>query len=197
MGELSGEKRRQREKANEAQERHAVFRQEPDWKKKIYRNEEVLAGATAAETRVVISLQDQRVLLFHGELLALDGPVATGRRSHPTPTGQFSILEKKTDHRSNLYGKILSVEGEVVVSDADRRSDAVPEGGNFAGAPMPFWMRLTNTGVGMHVGRLPGYPASHGCIRLPKAAATEIYALVKVGTPVEIVPLFTPPSKDS
>ena len=72
----------------------------------------------------------------------------------------------------------------LVIPDADVRSDIVPEGGHFEGATMPYWMRLTDSGVGLHVGYVPGRPASHGCIRLKRDSATEIFELVKVGTPV-------------
>ena len=116
----------------------------------------------------------------------MDFPVATGRRSFPTPEGDFTILSKKEDYASNLYGKIHDSTGAVVVEDADSRRDAVPEGGYFAGAKMPKWMRLTNTGVGMHIGYVPGRPASHGCIRLRRQTATTLFQILPVGTRVII-----------
>ena len=64
--------------------------------------------------------------------------------------------------------------------------DSAPSGTHYEGAPMKWFMRLTNEGVGMHIGILPGYPASHGCVRLPAEIAPLIYSKVKVGTPVEI-----------
>ena len=98
----------------------------------------------------------------------------------------FKILEKKKAHASNLYGRIVSPDGATVVSDADARGDAVPEGGRFVGASMPYWMRMTPTGVGMHVGYVPGRPASHGCIRLKKDVATELFGILEVGSPVTV-----------
>ena len=118
--------------------------------------------------------------------IAMDFPVATGKKSHPTPSGSFTIRAKEKNYFSNLYGKIYDAQNVVLVGDADARTDVVPEGGRFEGAVMPYWMRLTDTGVGLHVGYVPGRPASHGCIRLKQDAATEIFDLVKVGTPVSI-----------
>ena len=118
--------------------------------------------------------------------IAMDFPVATGRRSHPTPAGNFTIRGKEKNYSSNLYGKIYDAQNALVVADADVRTDRVPEGGRFQGAIMPYWMRLTDTGVGLHVGYVPGRPASHGCIRLKRDAATQIFDVVKIGTPVVI-----------
>jgi lipoprotein-anchoring transpeptidase ErfK/SrfK len=73
-----------------------------------------------------------------------------------------------------------------VVSDADARTDAVPSGGWFIGAPMPYWVRLTRAGVGMHVGYIPGRPASHGCIRLKKDAAVELFRILPLGAAVTV-----------
>ncbi|MCS7008618.1 MAG: L,D-transpeptidase family protein, partial [Chthoniobacterales bacterium] len=119
-------------------------------------------------------------------------PVATGRRSFPTPTGNFTIIEKKKTYSSNLYGKILDAEGKVINPDADLRTAIIPEGGQFVGSPMPFWMRLTNDGVGLHVGHIPGRPASHGCIRIPRTAAQKIFSIAPIGTPVQITQHWEP-----
>jgi lipoprotein-anchoring transpeptidase ErfK/SrfK len=62
----------------------------------------------------------------------------------------------------------------------------IPEGATFDAAKMPYWMRLTDTGVGMHVGHVPGRPASHGCIRLKREVAVELFSLTKIGTPVVV-----------
>lgn len=170
-----------------AKEQHAAFRAEPGWRKKIYRDEKLLARAPAGTKAVEISLREQRGLLLVDEAIAMDFPVATGRSTHPTPKGSYKILEKKKDHASNLYGRIVSGEGATVVSDADTRDHAVPAGGRFVGSPMPYWMRMTTTGVGMHVGHVPGHrPASHGCIRLKRETAQELFALLEVGTPVKV-----------
>jgi lipoprotein-anchoring transpeptidase ErfK/SrfK len=123
---------------------------------------------------------------MNGDLIAMDYPVSTGNSKHPTPTGEFNISEKVVNKRSNLYGEILDVDGKVVQTDADSRDDVIPEGGRFLGASMAHWMRLTNGGIGMHRGKVPRYPASHGCIRTPRSVVTTIYEKVGMGTPVSI-----------
>jgi len=167
-------------------EQHEAFRAQEGWRKLTYRQADLLAKAGAANSSVEISLQEQRGLLLVDGEIAMDFPVATGKASHPTPKGSYKIIEKKKDHKSNLYGRIVSSEGQTVVSDADTRSHAVPENGRFVGAPMPYWMRLTTTGVGLHVGYVPGRPASHGCIRLKKDVATELFGILEVGSPVTV-----------
>jgi hypothetical protein len=185
----------------EALAAHAAWRAQPKWKLKTYKNEALLARATADNTSVEIALGEQRGLLLVDTAIAMDFPVATGKRSHPTPTGEFKILAKQKDYSSNLYGKIIDATGQVIVSDADTRTDVPPEGATFAGARMPYWMRLTDTGVGMHVGYVPGHPASHGCIRLRRETATRLFETLKIGTPVVVAErapsLAQPPAKPS
>jgi hypothetical protein len=180
------EERERAELRKLAMAEHAVFRSAAGWKKRTYRNKELLTQANAENVSMEISLGEQRGLLLVRTAIAMDFPVATGKKSHPTPAGEFTIRAKEKNYSSNLYGKIYDALNVVVVSDADARTDAVPEGGRFEGATMPYWMRLTDTGVGLHIGYVPGRPASHGCIRLKRDSATEIFALVKVGTPVVI-----------
>ena len=154
--------------------------------KRTYRNQALLSQASSDNVSLEISLSEQRGFLLVRTAIAMDFPVATGRKSYPTPAGDFTIRAKEKDYASNLYGKIYDAQNLLVVPDADARSDIVPEGGHFEGATMPYWMRLTDSGVGLHVGYVPGRPASHGCIRLKLDSATEIFELVKVGTPVVI-----------
>lgn len=165
---------------------HHLNRQDYPKTYKIYRDEAGLAAMKPSEARIVIDLSDQRGRLYQGSKVVLDYPIATGKTGNETPVGRFTITEKIQDKRSNLYGKILNADGAVVKGDADARKDPVPEGGKFLGAPMPYWMRLTSTGIGMHQGRVPRYPASHGCIRHTNSAVTTIFSKVKVGTPVVI-----------
>ena len=165
---------------------HESFRAQKDWRKLTYRHTDLLSRATKENSAVEISLQDQRGFLLVDGSVAMDFPVATGKASHPTPKGSYKIIEKKKDHQSNLYGKIVSAEGQTVVSDADTRSNPVPEGGRFVGAPMPYWMRLTTTGVGLHIGYIPGRPASHGCIRLKRDVAVQLFDILDLGSPVVI-----------
>lgn len=179
------EKQKQADRELAASE-HALYRSLANWKKSTYRNKTLLAKATPENTSVTISLPEQRGCLLVDGAIAMDFPVATGKKSHPTPAGDFTILAKEKEYSSNLYGKIHDATGTVVVSDADSRTDPVPEGGYFVGAQMPYWMRLTQSGVGLHVGYVPGRPASHGCIRLKNDVARELFALTRVGTPVTI-----------
>ncbi|MDE8652865.1 L,D-transpeptidase [Novosphingobium album (ex Liu et al. 2023)] len=118
---------------------------------------------------VVISLAKQRAYVYRNGVLIGISTASTGTAGHETPTGVFTILQKKVDHKSNLYND----------------------------APMPFMQRLTWTGIAMHAGNLPGYPASHGCIRLPLAFAKRLYAVTQIGLTVIItespnVPRFAP-----
>ena len=114
---------------------------------------------------------------------------ATGKEGHATPAGNFTVLEKVVDKSSTLYGWMVDAEGNVVNPDADIRRHKPPPGGRFVPAPMPYWMRLTWRGIGMHAGPIPrpGEPASHGCIRLPRDFAPLLFERVNIGTPVQIV----------
>ena len=176
----------QARQAAKIREQHTAFRAQEGWRKLTYRHTDLLSRATKDNSTVEISLKDQRGLLLVDGGIAMDFPVATGKASHPTPKGSYKIIEKKKDHKSNLYGRMVSGEGQTVVSDADTRAHSVPEGGRFVGAPMPYWMRLTTTGVGMHVGYVPGRPASHGCIRLKKDVAVELFGILDLGSPVTV-----------
>jgi len=139
-------------------------------------------------TRIVIDTNLQRARFYAGNEQVGWTTVATGLPNHATPTGEFVILEKVKNKRSNLYGKIVNSKGAVIKHGADSR-DRVPPGGRFVGASMPNFMRMTYDGVGMHAGPIPrpGRPASHGCIRMPKTMASAVYRHVSPGTPVTVV----------
>ncbi len=107
---------------------------------------------------IVVSIGKQTVTVYDDNKVIAKSPISSGTSSNPTPTGIFSILEKNRYHYSNLYG----------------------------GAPMPFMQRVTNSGVAMHAGDLPGYPASHGCIRLPYSFARSLFGITDVGARVII-----------
>jgi len=171
------------------EQQHLAFRAEPKWKGRSFVNEEVDALLTPATTSIKISLPEQRgVLLYKGEHVAVDFPVATGRRSFPTKPGDYNVLAKEPSHHSNLYGKYVdATTKEVLASDVDVTQDPKPEGALFVGSPMPYFLRLTNAGLGMHVGRVPGYPVSHGCIRVPSGIMPRIYRKVPLGTPVSVM----------
>ncbi len=146
----------------------------------------VLDRATPENTSITVSLARQRAFFFVGNEVAIDSPVSTGKRRGLTPLGDFTILEKATDFRSNLYGDFVDQSGRVLRRGVSTRIDSAPSGTRFRGAPMNYFMRLTEAGLGLHVGVLPGYPASHGSIRLPAEIAPLIYQRVKVGTPVKV-----------
>lgn len=107
---------------------------------------------------VIISLKTQRAYAYRNGVPIGVSTVSTGKRGHATPTGVFTILQKQIEHKSNLYND----------------------------APMPFMQRLTWDGIAMHAGHLPGYPASHGCVRLPREFAERLYAVTKLGLTVVI-----------
>ena len=149
-------------------------------------NQPLLAQVTSDDVHVIVSLPKQRAYLMKGEEVVIDSPISSGKRGHSSPTGKFSILEKDKNHHSSLYGDFRDSHGRIVRAGVSARIDAAPSGTHFVGAPMTWFMRLTGDGVGMHVGILPGYPASHGCIRMPSQGAELFFAHVKVGTPVEV-----------
>jgi lipoprotein-anchoring transpeptidase ErfK/SrfK len=140
------------------------------------------------KARVIVSIPKQRAYLFNGDEIAIDSPISSGKRGHTTPTGSFSVMEKDKNHHSSLYGDYRDSSGRIVRAGVSAHIDAAPSGTHFTGAEMKWFMRLTGEGVGMHVGILPGYPASHGCIRMPSQGAELFYSHVKVGTPVEVQP---------
>lgn len=135
-----------------------------------------------------INLDEQKATIYRGGQEAGWTVLASGTTSHPTPSGTFYVMEKIPDKVSNTYGVIMNGNGEVVNWDAKAGVTPVPAGCRFVGAQMPYWMRITSWGVGMHAGDIPepGLPASHGCIRLPRDFAGTLYGVVNVGTRVTI-----------
>ncbi len=114
--------------------------------------------------------------------------VATGLEGRSTRPGSYRITEKLVDKHSNKYGWIENEFGEVTDDDASP-GDRLEPGEVYKPAPMPYWMRLTDYGIGMHVGNIPrpGEPASHGCIRMPEEFVPRLFEMVKIGTPVKVV----------
>lgn len=133
---------------------------------------------------VEIDLERQTAYLIRGRHVVLASEISTGRSGHLTETGSFKIIEKERNHFSSLYGKIVDRNGRTVVVDADADM-AVPRGGKFIPAPMRYFMRF-HAATGMHAGYLPGYPASHGCVRMPEQNAIAFFNAVEVGTPVHV-----------
>ena len=135
---------------------------------------------------VTIDLGSQTATFFKGNQPVGKSPVSTGREGFGTPTGSFKITQKNKNHASNLYGDFVDGEGNVVKANVALGRDKCPAGARFRGAPMPFFMRIHGA-VGIHAGYLPGYPASHGCIRMPRGAAQRFFENAPVGTPVRVV----------
>jgi len=121
--------------------------------------------ASNGPLEIIISIADQRISVYDNGVLLARSSVSTGIPLHPTPLGVFSVISKQRWHRSNIY------------------SDA----------PMPYMQRITWSGIALHAGVLPGYPASHGCIRLREAFAIRLWHLTKRGTRVIIAPDDTVP----
>jgi lipoprotein-anchoring transpeptidase ErfK/SrfK len=139
------------------------------------------------KVRVNIDLSEQRANYFRDDRWIGWSFVATGKEGHGTRPGTYRISEKLEEKYSNKYGWMEDDFGNVVDGDA-AAGDRPPEGCHYVPAPMPYWMRLTSYGIGMHAGIIPqpGLPASHGCIRLPHDLAPLLFGVVEVGTRVEI-----------
>jgi lipoprotein-anchoring transpeptidase ErfK/SrfK len=135
--------------------------------------------------RIVIDLDQQRANFYKGDRLVGVSVVSTGREGYDTPPGEFRITEKDREHVSSIYGDYVDQSGQVIVQNVEFDKDPRPRGTIFRGAPMPYFLRI-HGGIGMHAGYLPGYPASHGCIRLPQQMAIEFFKNATVGTPVVI-----------
>jgi lipoprotein-anchoring transpeptidase ErfK/SrfK len=117
--------------------------------------------------KIVVVLDIQRVYVFQNDKLLGFSTISSGTKSKPTPVGIFNILQKNVDHKSNLYSN----------------------------APMPFMQRLTWDGIAMHAGHLPGYPASHGCIRLPREFAKSLFGATQMGQEVVVLKDTSTPVK--
>ena len=141
-------------------------------------------GQTENPFRVEIDLQQQVAYLMRGRSVLLESPISSGRYGHLTEIGSFKVLEKERNHYSSIYGKIVDAYGNSIVADADNDMK-VPRGGKFIPAPMHYFIRF-NGADGMHAGFLPGYPASHGCVRMPEHLAIAFFKTVEVGTPVTV-----------
>jgi len=134
-----------------------------------------------------IDLGDQNVKVMRGSREIGWAYVATGIEGRRTPAGSYRISEKIVDKYSNRYGWIENGFGEVVNSDASP-GDSVGPGERYMPAPMPYWMRITDYGIGMHIGHIPhpGEPASHGCIRMPREFVPTLFNMVDIGTRVKV-----------
>ncbi len=147
------------------------------------------SGDGRSVTRIIVNTNEQKARFYAGDEQIGWTTVASGVSKHPTPVGHFEVMEKVENKRSNLYGRIYTKGGKVMRADAKSGRDAVPAGARFEGAKMPYFLRLTYDGIGLHAGPIPrpGRPASHGCIRMPSKMAPILFKHVNVGTKVSIV----------
>jgi lipoprotein-anchoring transpeptidase ErfK/SrfK len=134
---------------------------------------------------IKIKLGEQKAYFYKGGQLVGISQLSTGREGMGTTTGSFKIIQKDQNHVSSQYGDYVDSADNVVVANVDVGKDPKPPGTHFKGAPMPYFMRIVG-GTGMHAGYLPGYPASHGCIRMPEFMAENFFRSVSVGTPVTV-----------
>jgi lipoprotein-anchoring transpeptidase ErfK/SrfK len=128
--------------------------------KKEKKEKKETGGKPQGPLIIDVSINKQQVKIYDDNGFFAEAPVSTGMRGHPTPMGVFSVIQKQKWHRSNIY----------------------------SGAPMPYMQRITWSGVAMHAGVLPGYPASHGCIRMPEAFAIKMYNWTRMGARVLVTP---------
>lgn len=148
------------------QERHPeIPRQKPQKHGASSKKKEVVAEKEAGTKPqgplvIVVSIDRQKVTVYDSNGVFAEAPVSTGMKGHSTPMGVFSVIQKHKFHHSNIY----------------------------SGAPMPYMQRITWSGVAMHAGVLPGYPASHGCIRMPMAFAVKMWNWTKMGARVIVSP---------
>lgn len=164
----------------------------------VYKNLQLIRVAKRAKTLLKVDIHKQRIKLLVNGKVALDAPCTTGakRKLEPnsrtirdkhTPTGTFKILEKVALKRSTIFGDIYR-NGRHIYHGDRRKYRGSWRGARFVGHPLEHWMRLTSSGIGLHASNsIKRYPASNGCIRLPKKVAHTLFASVKRGTTVRVV----------
>ncbi len=142
---------------------------------------------TGGPPRIKLDISEQKAYFFRGDHLVGQSLISTGTDGHPTPIGKFKIFFKNATHKSSVYGWIYDAHGNAINKDADIRKDRIPPGGYFDHSKMT-WYNQFYPAIGMHAGYLPGYPASHGCVRMPEWMAKHFFDAAPLGTPVEVVP---------
>lgn len=133
---------------------------------------------------IKINRAQQKAFFYKGGVLVGVSRISSGSEDYGTPAGSYKIQQKSKDHRSSIYGVFKDkATGQVIDDDVDIRVKKIPAGAEFVRAPMPNFMRF-NGGIGLHTGFLPGYAASHGCVRMPHHMSENFFNNVQVGTPV-------------
>jgi len=135
---------------------------------------------------ITIDLGEQKAFFYKDGRLVGVSMISSGREGYRTPSGQYKIIQKSKDHVSNLYGDYVDQGGNVMVANVGVKRDPKPPGATFRGAPMPYFLRF-HGGYGLHAGFLPGFAASHGCVRMPERMAQIFFSNVSHGTPVRVL----------
>lgn len=133
---------------------------------------------------VKINRSQQKAFFYKSGVLIGVSKISSGSEDHATPSGRYKITQKSKDHKSSLYGVFKDKTTGMTTNDnVDVRVDKPKPNEVYYPAPMPNFMRFTG-GIGMHTGYLPGYAASHGCIRMPHHMSEKFFENVELGTPV-------------
>ena len=133
-----------------------------------------------------INLTQQKAFFYKGGVLAGVSRISTGKEGRSTPSGTYKVMLKDLNHRSSSYGMFKEKGTDRIVDDdAEAHNEPVPPGCYYEGTPMFNFLQFAPA-VGMHTGYLPGYAASHGCVRMPDGMAQKFFDNAVVGTPVTV-----------
>ncbi len=144
-------------------------------------------GGGAGPQKIVIKIDEQAAYFYRGGQVVGKSKISSGMPTHPTPTGSFRLTMKDAGHHSSLYGDYVDrVTRDAVMKNIDVRKDKCPPGAVFDAANM-FWFMQFAPATGMHAGYLPGYPASHGCVRMPEWMAKNFFENATEGMPVIVM----------
>ncbi|WP_346837537.1 L,D-transpeptidase [Microbulbifer sp. SAOS-129_SWC] len=149
--------------------------------------DEQAAASAAGAPEIRVSLGQQRAYFYKGDTPVGESRISSGKPGFRTPAGHYRVLAKKVHHRSGQFGSYVDRNSHRVVrADVDRRRDRRPPGTYYRGAKMDYFIRF-NDGIGFHASSdVPDYPASHGCVRMPRNMAQKFFQYAPVGTPVVV-----------
>jgi lipoprotein-anchoring transpeptidase ErfK/SrfK len=134
---------------------------------------------------ILVRIGQQRAYFYRGRKIVAATRISTGKQGFGTPAGSYNVIQKDKNHVSNMYGDFVDESGSVVQANVDAKKNTAPAGTSFRGAKMPYFLRFSG-GHGLHAGRVPNYPASHGCVRLPVEMARHFFENAEMGTPVRV-----------
>ncbi|QDQ41910.1 L,D-transpeptidase-like protein [Methylacidiphilum kamchatkense Kam1] len=134
-------------------------------------------------SEIIVSLSEQKIYAYgtNGKLVGTS-IISSGKENFSTPAGEYQIIEKEKIHYSNLYGYIVDRYGNILKPGSSK--ERISKKWHFRGAPMPYFLRLTKSGIGIHGGPTTGRPISHGCIRLPMDFAAKLFTNTPLHTRV-------------